>query len=153
MYRKAQSAMEYLMTYGWAILVILIALGAMFYLGVFDASTPNNCQIQAPFNCLDVLLVGVAGEDPGTLTLSIGVSSASSPTVSSITINGNACTPIMVGGILETSLTLNQVNIVSCSNGDLTAGDKFTGTIALTYTSQYGGLDHSVEGTFSGTVE
>ena len=149
MYRKAQSAMEYLMTYGWAILVILIALGAMFYLGVFDPSTPNNCQIQAPFNCLDVLLVE---EDPGTLTLSVGVSSASSPTVISITVNGDACTSIMVGGILETSLTLNQVNTISCSI-TMSEGDKFTGTIALTYTSQYGGLTHNVDGTFSGTVE
>jgi len=27
---KAQSAMEYLMTYGWAILIIAVVLGALF---------------------------------------------------------------------------------------------------------------------------
>jgi hypothetical protein len=33
---KAQSAMEYLMTYGWAILIIAVVLGALFSLGVFN---------------------------------------------------------------------------------------------------------------------
>ena len=42
MNRKSQSAMEYLMTYGWAILVVLIALGALFYLGVFNPKTPST---------------------------------------------------------------------------------------------------------------
>jgi hypothetical protein len=36
--RKAQSAMEYLMTYGWAILIIAVVLGALFSLGVFNAT-------------------------------------------------------------------------------------------------------------------
>ena len=35
---KAQSAMEYLMTYGWAILVIAVVLGALFELGVFSGT-------------------------------------------------------------------------------------------------------------------
>ena len=36
---KAQSAMEYLMTYGWAILVILVVLGILYLLHVFS---PNS---------------------------------------------------------------------------------------------------------------
>ena len=36
--KKSQSAMEYLMTYGWAILVISVVLGALFSLGVFSGS-------------------------------------------------------------------------------------------------------------------
>jgi hypothetical protein len=34
--KKAQAAMEFLMTYGWAILVVLIAIGALSYFGVFS---------------------------------------------------------------------------------------------------------------------
>ncbi len=46
---KAQSAMEYLMTYGWAILIIAVVLGALFSLGVFSGGTllGTNC-IPAP---------------------------------------------------------------------------------------------------------
>ncbi|MDE1846336.1 MAG: LamG domain-containing protein [Candidatus Micrarchaeota archaeon] len=52
--RKAQSAMEYLMTYGWAILIIAVVLGALYQLGVFNPSTfqgkaqPGNCQVLRP---------------------------------------------------------------------------------------------------------
>ncbi len=35
---KSQSAMEYLMTYGWAILIIAVVLIALFQLGVFNGS-------------------------------------------------------------------------------------------------------------------
>ncbi|MDE1761691.1 MAG: hypothetical protein KGH78_00660, partial [Candidatus Micrarchaeota archaeon] len=48
---RIQSAMEYLMTYGWAILVISVVLGGMFALGVFNPTTflakaqPGACQV------------------------------------------------------------------------------------------------------------
>ena len=35
---RLQSAMEYLMTYGWAILIIAVVLGALFQLGVFNST-------------------------------------------------------------------------------------------------------------------
>jgi len=49
-----QSAMEYLMTYGWAILIIAVVLGALFQLGVFNPMTfapkapPGSCQVFRP---------------------------------------------------------------------------------------------------------
>ena len=52
---KAQSAMEYLMTYGWAILIISIVLAALFQLGVFNPmayapkAQPGSCQVYRPY--------------------------------------------------------------------------------------------------------
>jgi hypothetical protein len=46
--------MEYLMTYGWAILIIAVVLGALFQLGVFNANNfapkapPGTCQVFRP---------------------------------------------------------------------------------------------------------
>jgi len=37
--KKAQAAMEYLMTYGWAILIVIIVAAALVALGVFDPCT------------------------------------------------------------------------------------------------------------------
>jgi len=37
--RKGQGALEYLITYGWAILIIVIIGGALFALGVFNPSS------------------------------------------------------------------------------------------------------------------
>ena len=39
MFRKGQAAMEYLMTYGWAILIVVIVAAALFALGVFNPAT------------------------------------------------------------------------------------------------------------------
>ncbi len=50
----SQSAMEYLMTYGWAILIIAVVLAALFELGVFNANNlgpraqPGSCHVFRP---------------------------------------------------------------------------------------------------------
>lgn len=45
--RKGQAAMEFLMTYGWAILVVLVAIGALAYFGVLSPEQflPEKCTI------------------------------------------------------------------------------------------------------------
>jgi hypothetical protein len=70
---KSQSAMEYLMTYGWAILIIAVVLGVLFQLGVFSGSalTPKA----APGACQVVRLGGQAsleGECQGQLPQYVG---------------------------------------------------------------------------------
>jgi len=42
---KGQTALEYLITYGWAILVILVVLAVLWYYGVFN---PNKWEKQCP---------------------------------------------------------------------------------------------------------
>jgi len=65
---KSQSAMEYLMTYGWAILIIAVVLGALFQLGVFNSSSfsprapPGACQVfrpSGPRTTTNINLMGV----------------------------------------------------------------------------------------------
>ncbi len=70
---KAQSAMEYLMTYGWAILIIAVVLGALFQLGVFNAGTfaprapPGACQVFRPNGPNTASLVNLEGVCSGEL--------------------------------------------------------------------------------------
>ena len=48
----AQSAMEYLMTYGWAILLIAVILVTFFELGIFNISgSSSGCVAQSSFLC------------------------------------------------------------------------------------------------------
>ena len=44
--RKGQAALEFLMTYGWAILVVLAAIAALAYFGVLspDRFLPENLE-------------------------------------------------------------------------------------------------------------
>ncbi len=62
-----QSAMEYLMTYGWAVLIIAVALLAIFQLGLFNASTytpvqqPGSCWVYRPYGPWSTQLMALAG--------------------------------------------------------------------------------------------
>lgn len=64
---KAQSAMEYLLTYGWAILIIVVVLGALYALGVFNPANfmprvePGSCSVQRPFGAGNTKLTSLAG--------------------------------------------------------------------------------------------
>jgi hypothetical protein len=43
--RKSQSALEYMMTYGWAILIIVIVAGVLYSLGIFTPSSSTGTTI------------------------------------------------------------------------------------------------------------
>lgn len=66
---KAQSAMEFLMTYGWAILIISVVLGALFSLGVFSSAslTGTTCTASTGYLCK-----GVAFNVNGNLSFTFG---------------------------------------------------------------------------------
>ena len=70
---KAQSAMEYLMTYGWAILIIAVVLGALFELGVFSGTffmphvPPGSCHVFRPYGPGTVGSINLEGECQGAL--------------------------------------------------------------------------------------
>ena len=55
---RAQSAIEYLTTYGWAIIIIAIVLVALYNLGVFSPGSFVNttCIFPAEFGCLNAVL-------------------------------------------------------------------------------------------------
>ena len=48
---KGQAAMEFLMTYGWAILAAIVAIGALAYFGVFNSGNliTGNAIVNTPF--------------------------------------------------------------------------------------------------------
>ena len=54
-FRKAQAAMEFLMTYGWALLVVLIVIGVLMYSGFVDTSNllPEKCTLSISVKCID----------------------------------------------------------------------------------------------------
>ena len=53
--KKGQAALEFLMTYGWAILVVLVSIGALAYFGVLSPEKflPAKCILQSGITCLD----------------------------------------------------------------------------------------------------
>ena len=95
---KAQSAMEYLMTYGWAILIIAVVLGALFELGVFSGTffmphvPPGSCHVFRPYGPRTVGSINLEGECQGALPqyAALFKGSGSIPAPASMLPNGNA---------------------------------------------------------------
>ncbi len=70
---RLQSAMEYLMTYGWAILIIAVVLGALFALGVFGGNTlGTTCVAQSGYLCQNPIYSHATGNFVVTVGQSTG---------------------------------------------------------------------------------
>ncbi len=76
--------MEYLMTYGWAILIIAIVLGVLYYLGVFSgaATLGTSCLAVAGYLCsaptmaTNGQLTFTLGQSTGSTQYNVGVACA-----------------------------------------------------------------------------
>lgn len=141
--KKAQSAMEYLMTYGWAILVVLIALGALFYLGVFSPKTANTCSASTPITCTDVKASGA------TLTILMGGSGINTGSTLATTFSGGTCT------LAPATINTAKIDTHTCTITAITSGTKFNGKVTVTYSllGSPSTLTHTSDVTFSGTAE
>ncbi len=55
---RGQAALEYLSTYGWALLVLLVSIAALTYFGVIDVGKyiPSHCELSAGLICQDYAL-------------------------------------------------------------------------------------------------
>ena len=69
-HKKLQSAMEYLMTYGWAILIIAVVIGVLYALGIFNGSglLGSFCTAQTGYFCANPIL----STNSPTLNVTIG---------------------------------------------------------------------------------
>ena len=131
---KAQSAMEYLMTYGWSILIIAIALVTLFELGLFNTtglSGTSTCIVQTGYLCSSVSLStnGILSADVGsnygtTITVS-GVTCTTNSTPSVSSFNGIAPIKINNGGEVPLSFY--------CPLTSNTVGSPFNGKLWILY--------------------
>ncbi|MBU0665890.1 MAG: hypothetical protein ABIC91_04660 [Nanoarchaeota archaeon] len=52
-FKKGQAALEFLTTYGWAFLIILVMIGALAYFGVLSPErfVPERCKLSGEVEC------------------------------------------------------------------------------------------------------
>jgi hypothetical protein len=123
--KKGQAAMEFLMTYGWAILAAIIAIGVLAYIGVFSPSNyiSNMVTVNAPFGTTQELSIGTT-----SIQFVLRNGGGDSATISNISV-GSSCAN-------NTAITMadgtSQLIVVPC-NPALTAEDKFSENLVITY--------------------
>ncbi len=150
MNKKGQGALEYLMTYGWALLVIVIVVAALYAMGILNPSTyqQSRCTGFQHFTFNDqkltssqyVLDIRNGGTTQITVSnLKVGSASAAAPTVSDSDIQSGD------------RFTLTTSTVPS----GLTAGSSYPSNmqVVVTYSATGGIANQTDTATCTGTVQ
>ncbi|MFH0875720.1 MAG: hypothetical protein V1859_07315 [archaeon] len=156
--KKGQAAMEFLMTYGWAILVVIAAIAALAYFGVLspDKMLPERTTFQAPVPSVDNAVVRANG----TVVIAFKNNVGFPITIDGVTASGSCTTPTFRAVYNSTSSqTTTGMTIyngdgfrIEFTCGALTAGQKFNSDVVLTYTNTESDLQKPHSGSISARV-
>lgn len=144
MKRRGQAAMEFLMTYGWAILAAIIVVGVLWYI----IGNPSNLAgkqftLTAPLSA-NAFNFGANGAD---VNVEIRNGAGNQITVSNITLaNCGSITP---------AIAMAQSNVttfaITCTSA-IGSGNRFIGDITVYYTASGSSLVQQSTGSISGKV-
>jgi hypothetical protein len=169
MNKRGQAAMEFLMTYGWAIVVVLAAIGALAYFGVlspqkllpdrtsFTAPLPNvdNAVVTATGNTVAIAFKNNKGVD---ITLPMTGTPSGSSTCTAVTVAGTFTNSTGQQEAIVPSVTRIQngggfLLTFTCTGTAGPIGSKFKADITFPYvnfeTGQTLSQTGSVEGKYS----
>ena len=142
---SSQAALEFIMTYGWAILVVLVAVGALAYFGVLkpDLFLPKRCSLPSGFACLDYKV------EPFQVVLVLQNSLGNAITLREVNVSSNNLDCINNEQLLLNNDEKAIVTVSQCNNGE--TGQKFNGKITIKYNIE-GQLSHAMIGVITTTV-
>lgn len=149
---RAQAAMEFLMTYGWAIMIVIATVAAMSYFGLlsFDSFLPNTFTMGG----------GISGGQykmsTTDLSLSIINNFGSTITVTGLTVTPSpdsavACTVADVTSYQFDNSQIHSYNGLCPSV--YTVGDRLKATVLVEYTKAQESVTHRAEGLIKTRVE
>ena len=141
---RGQAAMEFLMTYGWAILAAVIVVGVLWYLLGNPANLAGNqFQVAAPLVAKG-LVINTTGI---TINVLNGAANAITPTAINLTNHG--CTE-------ATNSTPSPIAVGKEGNAYIpctwSAGDRVNGDLIFKYHESGSTFDQSATGSISGQV-
>ncbi len=153
-----QSAMEFLTTYGWAVLIALIVVGVLYMLGVFNPTraTPNLCSLPPGFSCYAYKIT-----DGGVIYLDLSQSTGGDVTINAIGCSAQDPPPdptFIPDQVIRNSRHKNLTDLsdyVNCTNSNglpPSAGDYYAGTLTIEYTDA-SGMTHIITGDLGYHVE
>jgi len=150
MNKRAQAAMEFLMTYGWAIIIVLAAIGALAYFGVLSPQKllPERTTFPAPLPNVDNAVITVGGSVDVAFKNNKGVSINNFLNGTWTSTGSSACNSGILSNVLNTSGGLINTATTPISNGDafivnwtctppsgVKVGDRFSADISFKYTN------------------
>lgn len=151
--KKSQAAMEFLMTYGWAILVVLVAVGALAYFGVLspDKFLPNKCTLAAGIGCLD--------HKATPTQLQVIIQNSLGYDLSLVTIKAGGCGSSSSFSLANGEKITSAQGTITCDSDPVTAGNqpligsKYNAQLNVSYTITETGLTHNNQGQITTKIE
>ncbi|MCL5016760.1 MAG: LamG domain-containing protein [Candidatus Parvarchaeota archaeon] len=129
--RRSQSALEYMMTYGWAILVIVIVAGVLYSLGIFSPSSSLSTTITG-FSGLGVTQAGCVNSVNNQI-LELYVTNTVGYPVNITKINTTGNNGIDVSQNIGSILNAGD-SAVFYVNGACNKSSSYAGSATITYT-------------------
>ena len=148
--QKGQTALEYLMTYGWAILIVIIVVGALYMLGLTKPCRWTGTQIREFADFV------VANPKMTTAGLSFDFSRSKPDTVyfESVSLSGDATYSLgapTVGTVINSTASRYSLTITTTK----LAGDCYNVDVSIKYNVIAAGVNvtYTVAGKISGIIE
>ncbi len=126
---RGQAAVEYLMTYGWAILILVTVLGILYSVGILNPQsyTQEECLFQPSLKC-ESLSLNTNGEVG--ITLRNGMGFPIRITGVEISYEGKACSGNNPARIVGNN---DQIKISGKCNGDFISGNVYNFKVKIDY--------------------
>jgi len=161
--KKGQAAMEFLMTYGWALLVVLIAIAALAFFGLLNPSRflPEKCEVAPGLTCMD-FTAATDGTDAVTSNITVLLNNGIGQTMRSVQFSIADCdasclgwhqsaTPHHCVNDATNAITITEgdtvkLNVSSC--GNMVENTRFKSDITIDYNTKVESyeLSHSKQG-------
>ncbi|MBN3037778.1 MAG: hypothetical protein JW834_05015 [Candidatus Diapherotrites archaeon] len=148
---KAQSAIEYLMTYSWVLIIIVIAAGALYALGILNPATYTSTTCTG-FTGLSYVEHKVT--TGGVMTLILKNSAGKQITVTGMNVipdGGTEQVVLSTGSGAYAPLATISLGSSAVTGWTGTAGDPFSGTVIVYYDTA-NIANNTARGTCTGTL-
>lgn len=134
---KGQSALEYLMTYGWALIVVAVIIGILWYVtsgttgGIVCQTNKNTFTVKPEFNIgPDAVQFSLKNGTGDTITLASDCVSATDGTYITEGVTPSVCAPLTVKS--TENFTVKQLD------GPASSGTVTNATVTIDYTTADG---------------
>ena len=155
---KAQAALEFLTTYGWAFLVILVMIAALAYFGILNPSKllPDRCNFGTEMECMDYQLTsGAAGSINLRLKNNVGETITTTAITASTDQTASLCTASNIANWQRGNVTNLGFSTCNFDGQGMVSGDKGKVNIEVIYYTVKSGSTyaHTVKGEVYTTLQ
>ena len=155
---KAQAALEFLTTYGWAILVVMVAIGALAYFGVLNPSKslPERCVFGNGIVCNDWQILGDATLTNNQVKFSLqnGLGITLNTITATVTDSTGFASPCVMSPVSDWASDSSKSFVCTQATGvKFTEGDKAKVKITINYVKSGGTYNQISLGEVYATVQ